>query len=110
MPTLYPCDNCPFRSDKPFRGLTKKRVIEIDQAINNDRFFSCHKDIAKEKKRACAGSIIYLEKSSLGAFANVTYRLASMRGDFTPDQIKNLNLNSTPIVASLDEFIKVATI
>lgn len=100
-----PCDSCPFRYDKPFQGLSLNRVIEIENSLHNDQFFSCHKYNDKKEKLACIGSVIYLEKNG-GVFSNFTYRLAAMRGDF---DLQKLN-SKIPIVSSLEEFIAVATL
>lgn len=101
----HPCDTCPFRSDIKFRGLSRKRAIEIENSLHNDHFFSCHKYIYKEEKLACIGSVLYLEKQE-GVFSNFTYRLAALRGDFNLESLDY----KTPIVSSLSEFLSVATI
>lgn len=66
-----PCDNCPFRSDKPF-PLTKGRVKVIQHGLVNGEFL-CHKTTveddaeegtlkATDKSQHCAGALILLEK------------------------------------------------
>lgn len=64
-----PCDNCPFRSDKPFYGLGPERVREIAEC---DGTFPCHKttDLDTEDGEArvlptsshCAGFLIFRER------------------------------------------------
>lgn len=103
-----PCNDCPFRTDRPFRGLTKERAIEIHNSIHNDGFFPCHKyiDYPNKDKRTCIGSVIYLENQN-GVFCNWTYRVASLIcGDF---DLETLDY-SIPIASSLEKFISVSTI
>lgn len=38
-----PCSNCPFRSDRPFRGLNRDRAEEIVKTLHADGGFHCHK-------------------------------------------------------------------
>lgn len=57
-----PCDNCPFRSDKPF-PLAEGRVEEILGGGS----FPCHKTTTEggtdgKNQKACAGLMILLEK------------------------------------------------
>lgn len=69
-----PCDNCPFRSDKPFH-LVRGRVREIQRGLVNGDF-PCHKTTVEggededdcstlkstDKSLHCAGALILLEK------------------------------------------------
>ncbi len=68
-----PCDNCPFRSDKPFH-LSRGRVREIQAGLVRGGF-PCHKTTvpcededgsanlrATDKSQHCAGALILLEK------------------------------------------------
>lgn len=65
-----PCDNCPFRSDRPFH-LGRGRVREIRAGLVRGDF-PCHKTTvatadgdemrATEKSLHCAGALILLEK------------------------------------------------
>lgn len=68
-----PCDNCPFRSDKPFY-LPAARVREIENGLVRGDF-ACHKTTVfcdgedgmgdrceTEKSLHCAGALILLEK------------------------------------------------
>lgn len=68
-----PCDNCPFRSDKPF-SLTPGRVNEIRAGLVRGDF-PCHKTTVPtedeegyadlkvaDKSQHCAGALILLEK------------------------------------------------
>jgi hypothetical protein len=62
-----PCDNCPFRSDKPFH-LGKGRVREIQRSLSRATF-ACHKtteaggcDGGRNAEIHCAGALILLEK------------------------------------------------
>lgn len=69
-----PCDNCPFRSDRPFH-LGKGRVREIERGLERGDF-PCHKTTvdgdddeegcstrrSTDKSLHCAGALILLEK------------------------------------------------
>jgi hypothetical protein len=67
-----PCDNCPFRSDKPFH-LRPGRVKEIMRSLVRGDF-PCHKTtvhreskeggdrVVTDKSLHCAGALILLEK------------------------------------------------
>lgn len=62
-----PCADCPFRSDKPFRGL--RRAPEIAESIEAGQEFYCHKTLdytdgepeVVNRTRACAGAAIVVE-------------------------------------------------
>lgn len=101
-----PCKNCPFRTDKPFKGLTPDRAREIESSIKNDELFLCHQTINWELKdrTVCIGSVIYLE-SGEGVFSNWKYRVAALRGDF---DLKELDYQF-PVAKSLKEFIEVSS-
>ena len=112
-----PCENCPFRSDKPFRGLTKSRAKGIALSLRNDCLFPCHKTVdynntpdgrITDKSKACIGSAIFMENTaseSGGCFANVQYRLRAMSGEFGYDDLES---NDVPVYTSLSEFVKGA--
>jgi hypothetical protein len=66
-----PCDNCPFRKDKPF-PLPADRVEEIRDGLQRGEF-ACHKTtvdndesegcrIETDKSLHCAGALILMEK------------------------------------------------
>src|SRR5271154_2609248 len=62
-----PCDNCPFRSDKPFH-LSAGRVREIQRGLVRSTF-PCHKTTeaggstkGESAEVHCAGALILLEK------------------------------------------------
>lgn len=69
---IAPCDNCPFRSDKPFH-LAAGRVREIQAGLVRGDF-PCHKTTidsddengcsrtATDRSQHCAGALILLEK------------------------------------------------
>lgn len=102
-----PCKNCPFRTDRHFKGLTPERAEEIDSSIKNDELFLCHQTMNWELKdrTVCIGSVLYLEFGK-GVFANWKYRVAELRGDFN---IKELDY-SFPVAKSLKEFVEVSSI
>lgn len=67
-----PCDNCPFRKDKPF-PLPAERVQEIRDGLQRGAF-ACHKTtvdsddddgqrVDTDKSLHCAGALILLEKT-----------------------------------------------
>lgn len=64
-----PCDNCPFRSDKPF-PLARGRVSNIERGLFRGEF-ACHKTTAfdddgeyveRDDEQHCAGALILMEK------------------------------------------------
>lgn len=66
---ISPCDNCPFRKDKPF-PLPADRVEEIRDGLERGEF-PCHKTTVDtedgdrqetDKSLHCAGALILLEK------------------------------------------------
>jgi hypothetical protein len=66
-----PCDSCPFRTDKLFRGLGIARKQEIADALTRrQQTFACHKTIDysgdesryNDNTQHCAGAMILLEK------------------------------------------------
>jgi len=101
-----PCKTCPFRTDKPFKGLTPDRAREIDKSIHEDELFLCHQTIdwELEDRTVCIGSVLYLEYGE-GVFTNWKYRIAALRGDFN---LKELDYEF-PVAKSLKEFIEVSS-
>jgi len=104
-----PCDNCPFRKDKPFY-LAPGRAREIADALSSDRHFTCHKTIdygaAEDAERRpydaseqhCAGATITLWR--MGA-PNQWMRWAGRLGLFDPGKLDM----SAPVYSDLDEFV-----
>lgn len=86
-----PCDSCPFRKDHPYAEgwLGKKRMTEIiEETVMGDGTFQCHKtyQVAKDKKRLCAGKLILEERVNPGG--NFMTRLAKMAG-YLPEAFVN---------------------
>lgn len=104
-----PCDNCPFRTDKPFY-LAPGRAREIADALKGDRHFTCHKTIdygaAEDVERRpydadeqhCAGATIVLWRMQA---PNQWMRWAGRLGLFDPDKLDM----EAPVYADLDEFV-----
>ncbi len=111
-----PCDNCPFRSDRPFRALRKKRAIDIHESLFRDGDFPCHKtvdysgnesNVTRDSHR-CLGAAAYLEQTRRGgAAANVMFRMAVMCKEFTTSDIDGI-VNSGVVCSSKQAFIKNA--
>lgn len=94
-----PCDNCPFRSDKPFPLMTG-RAGEI---INGGEF-PCHKTTIEfgatgENEQSCAGLMILLEKENR---PNQMMRIAERLGMYDYTQ---LNMNA-PVYDSIEDAIE----
>lgn len=105
-----PCDNCPFRSDKPFY-LREEKVKAILQGLQNDQHFCCHKtlDYSKgeqpeivEGSSICIGSALFMEYAGIGALSNVCYRIAIMTGDLTLEDLQQ----DLPVYRSVEELIE----
>jgi hypothetical protein len=107
---LKPCNNCPFRSDKPFYGLSKERKKEIVASLMGDGSFHCHETLdysegeptITENSNLCVGSMIFLEHTRRGGMkSNVIYRLeVKFKG------IKSEHLsNDIPVYESIESFI-----
>jgi hypothetical protein len=108
---VRPCDNCPFRSDKPF-FFSRERAEEIADGITRQqRTFTCHKTTVacgedeefggmKDGPNAqhCAGAMILLEKL---AQPNQMMRIAERLGMY--DRTK-LDMDA-PVYDSVEEFI-----
>jgi len=65
-----PCEQCPFRSDKPF-PLDHDRVMEITNGLLYENTpFSCHKTTTSigrtnnhKEAQHCGGALIFMEKN-----------------------------------------------
>ena len=107
-----PCKNCPFRSDKVFPPLGKRRIQGIVDSIRSDNDFPCHKttefdedengeQITVESGAWCAGALAMLEAT--GETNNhFKLRLAQLFGAYSP---LNLRLKNTPIFQSWADLI-----
>ena len=110
-----PCEDCPFRSNKPFY-LAPRRAREIADALRRDQSFTCHKTIdygAAENSEGetdlehrpydpseqhCAGATIVLWR--MGA-PNQWMRLAGRLGLFDPGKLDM----QAPVYEDLDAFV-----
>lgn len=109
-----PCDNCPFRSDRPFRGLHRERAIDIAEALHRDASFHCHKTVdyshdsdgrVSSSSRLCIGAATFLEHTRPGGMvANLAFRLGVRCG-----QIPRKLQHEVPIYQSISEFIEGAS-
>jgi len=111
-----PCDNCPFRADRPFRGLSPGRAREIAKSLMGDGDFPCHKTVdysggdgegrTVESSTRCVGAAIFLENVRPGGMlANVQFRLAAMFGRLRPEELSA----EIPVYQSISDFIKGAS-
>lgn len=101
-----PCNNCPFRSDKPF-PLHPQRALDI---MSGDHTFACHKTVdydqptdeegrcdgvETENSQHCAGFLILREKMSK---PTQMMRIAERLGLYDPTK---LDMNS-PVFEDID--------
>ena len=80
MTCKHPCDNCPFRKDRPAnRGwLGAERMAQIiETTVEGDKAFFCHKttsgDSDIEDRKVCAGALIL--ESKINPQGNYSTRL-----------------------------------
>jgi hypothetical protein len=90
-----PCNNCPFRNDKPPFGLRPGRVREIAVALERTTF-TCHKTtvhndddddpgmIDGPNARHCAGALILMEKNGS---SSQMMRIAERLGLYDPKRL-----------------------
>ena len=96
-----PCHDCPFRTDRPFLGLSKERKIEI---AATDEMFICHKtaletaEVEGVDEQACAGFLIM---QTLSLAPNLITRQAKILKIFDPLQFDT----SAPVFRSRADFI-----
>lgn len=109
-----PCSNCPFRSDRPFRGLRPQRAQEIAESLHRDSSFHCHKTnqfkngkgVVTRDSKLCVGAAIFLENTrSGGMLANLAFRLGCWAGEIKPDQLSK----EVPVYQTIPEFIQGAS-
>lgn len=128
--THQPCNNCPFRSDKPFRGLRRSRAIELAQSLLvKHGFFQCHKTVdyaalevtddvdeeidvvetSEELAHPCIGAVLFVDHLNAdrgGCLSNLAFALSASSGHLWLDQLDR----DSPVCKSLDEFLDKATI
>lgn len=106
-----PCSNCPFRSDRPFRGLSEDRARDIAQVLHQDGSFHCHKTnsyedgegVVTKNSKLCTGAAIFLENTRPGGMlANLAFRLGCMREEIAPEMLSD----RVPVYASVEEFVE----
>jgi hypothetical protein len=110
-----PCNNCPFRSDRPFRGLHPERANKIATALLHDGDFPCHKTVdysgddggqATPDSKRCVGAAIFLEQVAVGGMlANVQFRMAAMFGELRPNELSR----AVPVYDSIEAFVAGAS-
>ena len=113
MKKLNPCNNCPFRTDKPFKTLRVSRCEDIHGALMGDQSFECHKTTkggtSTRDSKQCIGAAIYLEKTRPGGMmANLSFRMSALYNPNDPISPKALDVDA-PVVGSLSEFIECAS-
>lgn len=106
-----PCNHCPFRSDRPFRGLTRDRALQIHQALHADGGFPCHGTVEysdegepkmTKDSMPCIGAAAYLNHTCTGgARANVWFRLYQAFGSYDWDSV-----DGSHVCKSLEQFIE----
>jgi hypothetical protein len=108
-----PCNNCPFRSDVEFHGLTPDRVEEITDTLMRDGSFHCHKTVdysrgmegqVTKNSRHCIGAALFLQKVRPGGYlANLSFRLVFLFNG----ELKDLD-QDFPVYESVEEMIEGA--
>jgi hypothetical protein len=111
-----PCNHCPFRSDRPFRGLYEEKANDIVHALFNDGSFHCHKTherddegdtVVTENSTLCIGAAIFLENTNPnGMLSNLSFRIGAMTGELRPEELSK----AVPVYKSREEFIQGASI
>lgn len=112
-----PCKNCPFRSDKAFPPLGKKRIEGIINDIRDkDGFFPCHKttktDYDDEGEGIkvsggvwCAGALAMLRETET-TNNHWQLRLAQAQKRYIPSNIKTTH---APVFRTWEDLIKYHT-
>lgn len=108
--TYTPCNDCPFRSDRPPLQLGTDRRREIVLSILGDSLFSCHKTtvfddegnhVYTPEERPCIGAAVFIQENRKTCLVNIAFRLAKKRGVFDD---RKLPVNAA-IVTDPFEFI-----
>jgi hypothetical protein len=105
-----PCRNCPFRINVP-RYIRREKAANIDRSLQNDGHFPCHETVdystvppSTEESKICFGAALYLENAVQGGCRNnYNFRLAMMRGDFHPSDLRK----DENIYDSSESFIEI---
>ena len=100
------CNNCPFRADVPFLGLSSDRVTEIADALRGGATFHCHKTLADSgddlavnpASQFCAGALATMEQ---GGEVNQSVRIAERLGMYDPAEF---DWAAQPVFSSLEEW------
>lgn len=108
---MTPCNNCPFRSDRPFY-LPRANDI-LNDLLERDQPFTCHKtvdynkwdgdglyDSSSDEHHHCAGALILLKKTG-HMFDNLVFRLAVRLGYLNPDKLDM----EAPVYDTLEAFV-----
>lgn len=89
---VRPCENCPFRNDRP-PFLTAARARSIAEELSDPvgAYFMCHKTwdygesrIGTKDFAVCAGSLVCMKK---GEGLNRSARIGAALGIFDPDRL-----------------------
>lgn len=100
-----PCDNCPFRKDRPQQQgwLGRERAVEIAEAVlRGDQTFQCHKTLHdKDKGTMCAGALSMLKQASAeqSPFGNQMVQVAERLGLYRPEDTDT----SVPVFTTIEE-------
>lgn len=107
-----PCNDCPFRADKPPFSLGEKRRAEIAHAIIHDGYFPCHKTMQdcfneegeyswNDLVQPCIGAALLIENELGDCRANLMFRLDVRDGRLKPDQLDH----SIPTLNTYEAFV-----
>ena len=107
-----PCDNCPFRADKPPFPLGQSRRAGIAHSILHDGHFPCHKTTRgcfdeegeyswNDRVQPCIGAVLLVENELGDSRANLMFRFDVMAGRLKPDQLDH----SIPTLNTYEAFV-----
>ena len=100
-----PCNECPFRSDRPFYFRPGRRRSIYESIVNGDETFPCHKTLHDEEVIHCGGALVFLQKAGK-LFYNVLYRLAAKAANSNPDMLRPALLQMDAPIMTEAEFLE----
>lgn len=102
-----PCENCPFRRDRPAQKgwLGEERAREIaDYVLTGNKTFICHKTLHTGRESMCAGALSMLKQADKEAspFGNQMIQVAERLGLYDPNETDT----SVPVFKTSAEMAK----
>ena len=106
-----PCLRCPFRKDKPFRGLTPERAVAIANTVLGDGLFYCHEttegDRITPSSKQCFGALVFANNVRGTIRHNVCFRLLIATGGIDSEAVNNCAI---PVYKNPEEFVNNVTL